>query len=185
MTQFSKADGHVLRVVNSSDFSADGDRFASITSDGRRLWVLTYEGKVLELSAVDGALLRTGSPLGGGWVSMSSAQITFQAGRLFVAVDTTLLEISLNDLSHQVMFETGHGFSLRRPFGVATDGVHIWLADAEGSRVYELDAVSGSLVRSIRGADSGIVTPISISTDGINVWIGNLRGGSLAVFPAT
>ena len=185
VTQFSKADGHVLRVVNSSDFSADGDRFASITSDGRRLWVLTYEGKVLELSAVDGALLRTGSPLGGGWVSMSSAQITFQAGRLFVAVDTTLLEISLNDLSHQVMFETGHGFSLRRPFGVATDGVHIWLADAEGSRVYELDAVSGSLVRSIRGADSGIVTPISISTDGINVWIGNLRGGSLAVFPAT
>jgi len=83
-----------------------------------------------------------------------------------------------------VILAEGFSVSGLRPFGVATDGVHIWLSDAQRG-VIELDAVSGTVVRRISDAIYGFAAPNSITTDGVNVWVGNLYGGSVSVFPAT
>ena len=55
------------------------------------------------------------------------------------------------------------------PFGVSSDGTHVWVANCNDNTVTELNASTGSVVQTIGvGSD-----PDGVSSDGTHVWVAN------------
>jgi hypothetical protein len=69
------------------------------------------------------------------------------------------------------------GGDLNHPEGVAFDGAHIWVANADGNSVTELNASDGSKVGTFT-AGGDIYSPIALAFDGAHIWVANL-GNSL------
>jgi hypothetical protein len=55
------------------------------------------------------------------------------------------------------------------PFSISSDGIHVWVADSEGSSITELNASDGSFVRTIPVGNF----PSAVSSDGTHVWVVN------------
>jgi YVTN family beta-propeller protein len=55
------------------------------------------------------------------------------------------------------------------PYGVSSDGTHVWVANAGGNTVTELNASTGAVVQTIGVGGN----PIGVSSDGTHVWVAN------------
>jgi DNA-binding beta-propeller fold protein YncE len=69
------------------------------------------------------------------------------------------------------------------PFGVSSDGTHVWVADYDNS-VTELDAATGALVQVITGSNYGFDSPVEVNSDGSHVWITNAGNNSVTELDA-
>ena len=65
------------------------------------------------------------------------------------------------------------GWGFNSPDAVSSDGTHVWVANADGDSVTELDAATGALVHVIIGASYGFNDPDAIASDGTHVWVAN------------
>ncbi len=55
------------------------------------------------------------------------------------------------------------------PYGVSSDGTHVWVANWEENTVSEIEASSGEVIRTIPVGS----TPRGVSSDGTHVWVAN------------
>ena len=74
---------------------------------------------------------------------------------------------------------TSYGFN--QPYAITSDNLgHIWVANANGNSVTELNAKDGSLVKVYNDASYGFNDPIAITTDNLgHVWVANWSGNSV------
>jgi outer membrane lipoprotein-sorting protein len=73
--------------------------------------------------------------------------------------------------------------------GIAFDGTHLWITNAFGNSVTEVNASDGSWVRTLSGGSYGFSAPMGIAFDGTNLWVANQGGvnsnnGSVTEFSA-
>jgi len=80
---------------------------------------------------------------------------------------------------------TGATYGLRSPDAIAPVGSSIWVADAEGSSVTEIDQATGELVRIDRGSPDDLSEPDAIASNGTDVWIANFGDDSVTELSAT
>ena len=66
------------------------------------------------------------------------------------------------------------------PYGVSSDGTHVWVANTSDNTVTELNASDGSVVQTIPWA----ATPYGVSSDGTHVWVTNSYDNTVSEFPA-
>ena len=74
------------------------------------------------------------------------------------------------------------GWEFDSPAGVASDGTHVWVTNATGKSVTELDASTGALVQVLSETSYKFSTPTGVTSDGTNVWAVNT--GTVTGFPA-
>jgi YVTN family beta-propeller protein len=60
------------------------------------------------------------------------------------------------------------------PFGVSSDGAHVWVANYGSDTVTELDASTGAVLQTIGVGNH----PIGVSSDGTHAWVTNQFGAS-------
>jgi len=68
-----------------------------------------------------------------------------------------------------------------QPYGVSSDGTHVWVADWGGNTVTELDASTGAVVQTI-AVGSG---PYGVSSDGTHVWVADWDGNTVTELDAS
>ncbi len=81
--------------------------------------------------------------------------------------------------SQRAATRAGKGYGFDSPDAVASDGTHVWVANANGDSVTELLASTGALVQLISGASYGFDVPDAVSSDGKDVWVANYNGNSV------
>ncbi len=104
------------------------------------------------------------------------------------ASQVSLAPMAVRSLSGVKVF--GWGFD--DPDGVASDGIHVWVANQGGNSVTELSASTGALVRVDSGPRYGfdqvvsgigglivLPGPSAIASDGTHVWVANSNGNSV------
>jgi YVTN family beta-propeller protein len=68
-----------------------------------------------------------------------------------------------------------------QPWGVSSDGTHVWVANAGTETVSEIEASSGTVIRTIPVGSQ----PFSVSSDGIHVWVANKLGDTVSEIPTS
>ena len=59
------------------------------------------------------------------------------------------------------------------PFGVSSDGTHVWVANSANDTVTELDAFTGAVIQTItEGIEPAACPPMASRAEG-NVWVIN------------
>jgi hypothetical protein len=165
----------------------------AIAVDGTDIWVANLGGSVTELNADNGSLVRT--------LSNSSYDFSSPEG---IAVDGTHVWVtnvgggnggvgfpigpgSVTELNASngslVRVVSGASYGFNGPWGIASDGTHVWVANYGGNwgighSVTELNASNGSLVRTI----PGFQYPFFVAVEGSHVWVAN--GDSVAELDA-
>ena len=76
------------------------------------------------------------------------------------------------------------GWGFNGPYGVSSDGTHVWVANQGGNSVIELAAATGALVKVISGSSYGFNGPYGVSSDGTHVWVANYGGNSVTELAA-
>ena len=71
---------------------------------------------------------------------------------------------------------SGASYGFSAPQGIASDGVHLWVANEFGDSVTELNAADGSWVRTLSGVSYGFNGPFGIAFDGTHLWVTNYTG---------
>ena len=62
------------------------------------------------------------------------------------------------------------------PYGVSSDGTHVWVANYDDNSVTELDASTGAVVQTIDVGNH----PDAVSSDGTHVWVANLGDNTVS-----
>lgn len=194
VTEIQASTGKVIRVINNR---ADGfiDP-TSIAVNGHDVWVVSggveyangssHVGTVTELSAANGALVRT--------VSLKDHEMTGLSG---VSVDAKHVWVVADGGEKVAELSAATGRVIRVYRGrqkyveicdIATDGRHVWITSPEtGAGLVERSAVTGRQRRNISptqvetppmGGARGPVnlTPQFVAADGHYVWTGNQQG---------
>ena len=65
------------------------------------------------------------------------------------------------------------------PYAVVFDGTHLWVTNASGNSVTEVNASDGSVVQVFNGASYGFNNPQGLAFDGRHLWIANGGGASV------
>ena len=65
------------------------------------------------------------------------------------------------------------GWGFNCPDAVSSDGSHVWVANAVGNSVTELNASTGAHVQVLSAPSYGFNLPVAISCDGTHVWVVN------------
>jgi DNA-binding beta-propeller fold protein YncE len=68
------------------------------------------------------------------------------------------------------------------PYGVSSDGTHVWVTSGSGDAVSEIDASSGTVVNTIT-LNSG--NQGDVSSDGTHVWVTNNGSGTVSEIPTS
>ena len=71
------------------------------------------------------------------------------------------------------------GWGFNGPQAVASDGTHLWVMNAGGNSLTELNLSNGSLVRVVSGASYGFNGPAALASDGTHLWVANFFGNSV------
>jgi len=83
----------------------------------------------------------------------------------------------------KVIASSSYGFN--SPLAIASDGTHVWAANASGNSVTELSASTGALVDVIDSSSYGFNSPSAIASDGTHVWVANASGNSVTELSAS
>jgi YVTN family beta-propeller protein len=99
-------------------------------------------------------------------------------GHSFARAATTTAKTRVETLHGTHRF-SGSGYDFRSPYGIATDGSHIWVSNAFGASVTELNERDGSWIRTLSGGSYGFDGPSGIVFDGNDIWVTNYFGNSV------
>jgi DNA-binding beta-propeller fold protein YncE len=67
------------------------------------------------------------------------------------------------------------------PWNLIVQGPHLWVVNANGDSVTELNTTTGSLVKVLSGHTYGFDNPIALAVVGQTIWIANGAGNSITV----
>ncbi len=67
------------------------------------------------------------------------------------------------------------------PWGVSSDGTHVWVANRNEATVSEIDASSGTVIRTIPVG----IEPTGVSSDGTHVWVTNFNDDTVSEIDAS
>lgn len=67
------------------------------------------------------------------------------------------------------------------PWNLIVDGSHLWVVNANGDSVTELNVATGGLVKVLSGHGYGFDNPIALAVVGKTIWIANGAGNSITV----
>lgn len=201
LTEVNASKGTVIRILSGGKYALiqpDG-----IADDGTHLWVTSPagdwedpaispdglplnhgSGSVTELSASDGAVIRT--------LSGSKYQFNMPAG---ITADGTHVWVSNLDYGRWVIeLKASDGSVIRTlpsiaapgtnqivepvPHGIATDGIHVWIADYGNNFLTEVNAGNGTLIRTLSDGGHfsgsyqwGYNFPDAMAAAGTHVWV--------------
>ncbi len=79
----------------------------------------------------------------------------------------------------------GAQYQFNDPSALAADGGDLWVANAAGNSLTEVDAADGSLVRTVSGASYGFDQPEALLMSGGDLWVANAAGDSLTEVDAS
>jgi YVTN family beta-propeller protein len=82
----------------------------------------------------------------------------------------------------------GGSYGFNSPAGVAFDGSHIWVTNATGASVTELNASTGAWIRTLAtpfGGTYAFSVPEGIAFDGSHLWVANEAGSSVTELNAS
>ncbi len=68
------------------------------------------------------------------------------------------------------------GWTLNQPSAVASDGTHVWVANAGAGSVVEFNASNGRFLRLMSGPSYQFSNPSAICLDQRHVWVANAVG---------
>ena len=148
---------------------------------GGYLWVTNLPGSVTQIDASTGVPVRviTGCGLTG------IRNIAADANYLWVT-DTdsnAVTKLNLSDGSCVGSY-SGAGYSFDLPYGVLSDGSHVWVTNLgttpSSDSITVLNASDGSVVSVLSDPAYGFQRPVGIASDGTNLWVSNSDGNSLS-----
>jgi len=144
-----------------------------VSSDGTHVWVTNYgENTVSEIEASSGTVIRTihvgSTPRG---VSSDGTHVWVANGGETGRKEGTVSEIKA---SSGTVIRTIHlagqpppGDLGAGPWGVSSDGTHVWVANNDNNTVSEIQASSGTVIRTIHVGGQ----PGEVSSDKTHVWV--------------
>jgi hypothetical protein len=187
VTELDASTGAVIRVLQGTTY---GFGLAGVlASEGGRLFVLGSNDAASEIDESTGALIRV---VRGAFYGFYSPDAMVDVGSdVWVAggagSTNTVSEVSAttDEPIRVVVGDARNGID--GPTALAYDGKHIWVANGTGDSVTELDASSGTVVRTIRGPctvqPSGATVQCgganAIVADAKDVWVENLTYGQI------
>jgi DNA-binding beta-propeller fold protein YncE len=74
---------------------------------------------------------------------------------------------------------SGGSYGFDGTSAIVADGSHLWVANADGNSVTELNATNDSWVRTLSGRRYGFRTPSAIAVDGPHIWVVNEPGSGM------
>jgi protein kinase-like protein len=80
-------------------------------------------------------------------------------------------------ITARVLSGGSYGFS--DPQGIVSDGTHIWVSNAGGYSVTELNGSDGGWIQTLSGGSYGFSNPLGIAADGTHIWVANNVGHSV------
>src|SRR6185437_9202581 len=80
---------------------------------------------------------------------------------------------------------SGPRYHFDDPEALATDGAHVFVANAGNNSVTEVDASNGSLVRVLSDPGYGFSNPSAMAFDGTHLWVANADGNSVTEINAS
>ncbi len=170
VTEINAATGAVVATI------AVGASPYGVSADGTNVWVANHDDyTVSRISASSGAVVQTVS------LSCDPYGISSDGGQVFTSVcgpmgGVDLLSAtgsSIGTVIDAVDF-TVLGFPQPGyPYGVCSDGTHIWVTDRANAQVVIIDRTNGLVTGTVPvGPD-----PLSVSSDGTHVWVTNWDNG--------
>ncbi|HEX9529171.1 MAG TPA: hypothetical protein VF951_16865, partial [Streptosporangiaceae bacterium] len=79
----------------------------------------------------------------------------------------------------------GGGYGFAYPGAIAADGTHVWVTNANGESVTEMNVSDGRWLRTLTAARYHFKYPASVAVGGGHVWVANADGNSVTEFPAS
>jgi streptogramin lyase len=161
-----------------------------IAANGNDLWVTNLSSNsVAEINCGTGASIHSidsgslNSPVAvavGGtkvWVA-SQAHLSDPAGNVIPnSSSVTSYSTSSGSLDESISGTNANG--LDGSSGISVSAGNVWITNANGNSVTELNAKSGHVVRDVEGNVGGFKWPMGITSTGAEVWVENLYGNSL------
>ena len=182
------SDGRYLRTV--ADVSTMRTEPMGVAANATDLWVTNLSSDtVVEIDCNTGQLIRT---ITAGDLNNPVA-VAVGAGKVWVASqahrDDVLTNVIPNS-SSVASFSTANGAlaqsvegsganGLNGSSGIAVGAGKVWVANANGDSVTELDATNGHVVRVIEAGPCGFDWPMGLASSGGDLWVANLYGNSL------
>jgi hypothetical protein len=80
---------------------------------------------------------------------------------------------------------SGSAYGFNEPNAIAFDGTHLWVTNAGGNSVTEINAGNGSVVRVLSASAYGFNAPYAIAFDGTRLWVTNAEGNSVTEINAS
>ena len=167
-----------------TDAKYEFDRPYRLAYDGTNLWVgNTNSNTVTEIAGADGAWVRTLKDPSYGF--SVPAGIATDGLHVWVANDNVSTGNSVTEFSAatgaliQVIPDQarpGTAHTIWAPTDVTFDGWHIWVTNAYGNTVTEIDSATGNWIRTITADPLGSSAPQAAIFDGRSIWVLNSRG---------
>jgi len=175
--------GAVLRDLTASSYNFKSSAY-SAASDGTHLWVLSANGvnttgSLTEIDLSSGALVRAendlaelDNPLGivadpsRVWITNCEAACGSSAG---ATGSVTVLSATTGSVETSL---SGTSFGFDNPQSISADGVHVWVGNANGRSVTEINESNATLVRVLRASSDEFRQPF-VDSDGSHVWVAN------------
>jgi len=111
-------------------------------------------------------------------------QVAIRPGVL--ASSLALATVGLALMSSGAWAATSSHYGFNGPTGVAVQGQHVWVTNANANSVTELSATDGSLVRVVSLGDATqTVEPMGVAADNSDVWVAGLGNSSVTELNAT
>jgi hypothetical protein len=173
----------------------------AMASDGSHLWVANVFGNsVTELSAVNGAWIRTLTDAPNGFGFDRPQAVTFADGEVWVVNPPENVQQTENGTIDEINPATGKLVRLLgtssysgdpkfdEPLAVVASGPDIWVANGGfGTNPYltEFVAATGVQVREVSGASYALDAPEAMVSTGADIWITNQNGDTVTEVSAT
>lgn len=188
VTEINASTGAIDRIINTA---ANGfSEPMGISGDGTDVWVTNLSSNsVSEINCDTGEAVRSLSAgtlnapvavaVGRGrvWVASQAHQTDAKGNLILNSSVATSFSTSTGSLLKNVQGSNANG--LNGSSGVAVGDGKVWITNALGNSISELNAITGHVVRVINGGTGSFDWPMGLIVNGADVWVTNLNGNSL------
>lgn len=188
VTELNKSNGEQVQVISSA--SSDLSEPMGVAGNGTDLWVANLSSNsVSEIDCATGSSIRSinsgnlNSPVAVAvsgtevWVA-SQAHLSDPADNVIPNSSSVTAYSARNDSLEKIISGTNVN-GLNGSSGISVSGGNVWITNANGNSVTELDAKTGHVKREVEGDAGKFKWPMGVASTGADVWVENLQGNSL------
>ena len=188
LTELNAVNGERVQVMDgpASEFYEP----MGITANGTDLWVANLSGNsVREINCGSGTSVRNISSgslnapvaiaVGGAkvWVASQAHQNDSKGNIIPNSSSVNAFSAKAGSLDEAIAGTNANGFN--GSSGVSVSGAKVWVTNANGNSVSELDAKTGHVIRVVGQSAGAFNWPMGVASNGAYVWVENLEGNSL------